>query len=1136
MKFTPEQQAALDLHVHCAVHANAGSGKTSVVTHRYVKILVETTTPLDQIIAITFTRAAAAEMRERIHRLLIDAERSPNVRSQFNASLKDEELCRQLRQWSSTISSARISTFHSFCAGLVRQYSEELELDSDIRDLDASEAASLVDDAVRRAITAHLAPNAPYADELMSVFDDVPIDTVRKIVAHATRDSSFAEVLTSSTYDRPRHRRRERVQSLTRVIARDTIALFADILSPLSDIPSIALLLDAAQKLALRCADPNDECVTSDVLKLYESAFTKDHGLRAAVIPKELRATIEYAPVVPLELKSHLTVLSAIWDDVREQRFDDIITRIHGVVQTSREHYRSTKRERNVIDFDDMIHLTLELLNDDSIVQALRKSIRYIMVDEFQDTDPLQYEVLSRIAPALRGEDAPTPNVYIVGDDKQSIYGFRDADVRLFRRATYALQCANAHRGSDTGYRPLVTSFRMHERLAHSVNAICSSMFGAVATPSITDTTSFDVGYQPLRSVPSSVTSDHVGTCTVVLASDDESQAVANLVGNILSGRVRRDIHEFSGGAESWTVRAPQPSDIAVLVQNNAQIVAIGEALARLRIPADLSGGTSYFSRPEINDIRALLTACISPSDNLAVAALCRSPLLRCVDADLATAALVGRRSSLRDGIAQCAADGSASESLLRAHAMLTRWEELSIRKNPIELIQHALDESQWYATLEQEDRRDQILANVEKAFEMVRSAVDGTGGTLYDAVTALTPNTDDRERDGFVPTNVDAVRVMTIHASKGLEFGIVIVAGLSSSSNSDTYLSTEPLGVTFSLSTSSIDPIELSGIAKLAPLASHVLAKNIQTMREMAETRRRLYVALTRAKAHLHILMSSDEITGDLPGMGGVLGRALVSARSHVGVEPDVTAAPFEHPVRDRNELILLDHIPAQLPSIVAPTQFLEVHHWAEGDRPSQDGAMATGAAFGIALHDTLAAVLPDVLDVDHDQRLRLIARSLALHQLDRASATEAALEIAALLETTLVAAHTDLLRKARREVHLVGALDDVVLQGIIDCRLMHPDGTISVWDWKTNSVRDEADLDERARQYHRQMQSYAWLCFRAYPDCTQVTTRLVFTKAIVRGLASYDRSRQWHRSQMPEIEQDIRSALSELLTRSNS
>lgn len=1135
--FTPEQQAALDLHIHCAVHANAGSGKTSVVTYRFVKILVETGVPLDQIIAITFTRAAAAEMRERVHRLLNDALHSPEIRASFASSLSDDELCRKLRQWAIAISSARISTFHSFCAGLVRQYAEELELDAELGDIEGAEAAALIDDAVRRTIAEHLTVSSSSHHAVTSMFDDVSVDVVRAILTRATADTTFAEVLGASADASALNERSTVVNALQLQVAMQALRLISEILAPIRDLPKIRPLADLAQVLATQCCDPGSAGVAGRIAELYDKLFTGKHILRDALIPKGEPSDPSIRSIAPRELTESVSVLKTPWNAIQEQRLQSILETLQLMATSAREHYRQAKRERNVIDFDDMIQLTLDLLKDATVTAAVRASVRYIMVDEFQDTDPLQYGVLSRLAPALLGEDAPVPNVCIVGDDKQSIYGFRNADVRLFRRATYALQRANRHRGDDTGYRPLTTSFRMHESIAQRVNAICSAMFGEVDPPPITDTTSFDVAYQPLRSVPCNVELEHVGICSVLTDDDehgnDDISPIADLVVNILHGRIRRDIAVFDKATHTWSTRPPTPSDIAVLVQNNKQVLAVGEALSLLRVPADVHGGGSFFQRPEIADIRALLRVCIDPSDDLALATLCRSPLLRCTDSELATAALLGRRTSMRDGLAQCVADGQASSNLVRAHTLITDWDLAGIRMSPTDLIQHALDTSDWYAMLELDDRREQIIANVEKAFEIIRSAVDATGGTLYDALAALSPLNGDRERDGVVLSQTDAVRVMTIHVSKGLEFGIVIIGGLSAGTRRSTYITSDDIGVTFPIATSEIDPESPGTLTDLPPLASYAVASFADARREQAEYRRRLYVALTRASSHVVIVRGSGKKKAT-KGMASVLESALSAAEQYIRIDQHQPSAPYEGSGTDRETCVLLDHLAAPLPDLVAPSQFVQHNRWIDDDARRVERETA-GAAYGVAVHDVLATVLPSALDADESERIGMIARALAVHQLDRERAAEAVMEIVALFDTPLVKNHTDLLRRSRREVRLVGALDDTVLQGILDCRLSHADGTISVWDWKTNAVQRMSDLDDLARLYLPQMRIYAWLCFRAYPECASVTTRLVFTKAVVRGIEEYDRSIQWRRAQLSEMEADVRSSLADLLARSN-
>ena len=198
MNFHDEQLSALDLHVHCAVRANAGSGKTSVLTYRFLKILIETSTQMDQIVAITFTRASAAEMRERVHSRLVSLLQNAEERLFFTTSLTDEQLCVRIRSWINEIGQSRISTFHSFCSSIIRQYADELELDPDVRDLEDAEAAALAAEAVDDAMREALARESPLRDATLALFDDVSISSATRIITRIARTRQFGVELGSS--------------------------------------------------------------------------------------------------------------------------------------------------------------------------------------------------------------------------------------------------------------------------------------------------------------------------------------------------------------------------------------------------------------------------------------------------------------------------------------------------------------------------------------------------------------------------------------------------------------------------------------------------------------------------------------------------------------------------------------------------------------------------------------------------------------------------------------------------------------------------------------------------------------------------------------------------------------------------
>jgi ATP-dependent helicase/nuclease subunit A len=716
--------------------------------------------------------------------------------------------------------------------------------------------------------------------------------------------------------------------------------------------------------------------------------------------------------------------------------------------------------------------------------------------------------------------------VFIVGDDKQSIYGFRDADVRLFRRATTDIREANLRTSPDDGFRPLSRSFRMHQDLCASINAMCRRIFVPADASTTLDATSFEVPYVDLVAGIEAPTSDHLGTCARIDVQNDEFNEVARTIVGILRGHHRFDVAVWDRGTGTWSVRAPHPGDFAVLVRKNDDVRNMASALRLCGVPFHVHGGRAFFSRPEVADIRALLRTCVDASDDLAAATVLRSPVLRCTDAEIAACAIAGRRSSLRDGLDVLVREGRASASLIAAHEHFTAWSE-SILAMPLPtFIRTALDTTRWHEAIAGDDRRDQILANVEKVLDIVRSTIDGTGAGIADVIDALTPPESDREREGAVEVDGDAVQVMTIHASKGLEFNIVILAGLNGGASPSSVVRSEAFGLTASLADKEVRPENLLTPVKLTPSLIHKANTIINDRRSVAETRRMLYVALTRAKMHV-LCALPDPDAERLPKRSDVTRRmeeamdALPASRLR-RIRP---LADVERYVPVRSEPMMLNltaSVTVPAPDLIAPSALMRLTA-DHDDGDMSDGGSASGMVFGTAVHDALAAVIRTAQTMSVEELTETIVRTLARHDIDRSAAREAVDEILAVLDLDLVKAEASTLPFARVETRLAGALDDLVLHGIMDVRLQRADGTIDVWDWKTNNVRSSDDVDSLATVYAIQMCVYAWLCLRAYPDAPAVHTRLVFTKAARRGLAVVDQVRTWHRSDMAVMERQI-------------
>ncbi|MBK6420556.1 MAG: UvrD-helicase domain-containing protein [Ignavibacteria bacterium] len=1125
MRFHQEQLDALDLTVHCAVHANAGSGKTSVLTHRFLKILAETQTPMDKVVAITFTRAAAAEMKERIHRRLVDLLRSPEARAEFAHSGSDEIFVKNIRSWINECGRSRISTFHSFCSSIIRQYADELNIDADVRDIEEQEASMLAAKAVDMAMANALDPQSPLHDETLAVFDDVSISAATDLVMRMARSRTFCALLNERTAEDETawlHRQHQAVLSVMKGLAIDMLREVIEGVADYSHIVPFDSLDEQIRSAIDEAKNADNQRAVDIAVSTMSSWFTQTGTILAPKAKLDASGAAKEFVLPKQTYTAYVTLKKISWDDDRELRLLRLLRILATIGQMASEKYTQLKRDRNGIDFDDMIGLAIELLEKDEVAQAIRSGISYLMVDEFQDTDPEQFRLLSLLVPALAGRDIAGPNIFIVGDDKQSIYGFRDADVRLFRRATQAIRHANLKHGQDDGYRPLSRSYRMHQDLCSMVNTMCVRIFGSVEAPSPEDLLSYDVAYAELVAGITAPTSSALGTCSVVIDEHDELDAVARTIVQILNGSIERNIATFDRDSGEWLVRPPQPGDIAVLLPKNELVQGMADKLRSYNVPFQMHGGRAFFTRPEVSDIRALLTTCVDPSNDLAVATLMRSPYLRCTDAEITAAALTGRRSSLRDGLAQYVARGSASPALVDADRLLETWGTRILTMQIPEFVRSAQDDVRWHETIAKDDRRDQILANVEKTIDIIRSTIDGTGAGIHDAIEALVPPDVDREKEGELVAESDAVQLMTIHAAKGLEYGIVVLAGLNSGGGTSQTILTDQLGFTFDLPAQAAKIETPSELEKMPDVLTHDMNKVLDKMRSEAESRRRLYVALTRAKMHIVISFPMSDPIEKGKALAKMLATALYAPGAKIPyqiITPDEEVERYTDGRSARTEYVVVDHIPAPPPTLISPSAMMRSQ---TSDEPYQDadGSSSGGMIYGTAIHDALSGVITKFTGMSDEALTSEIVRALSMHDLDRTVALDAVTEILALLESSLLTSNTHHLSTARLETRLVGALNQIVFQGVMDVRFHPNDTTIEIWDWKTNNVASSDHLESVAAEYQIQMCTYAWLCLRSYPECSTVRTRLVFTKAASKGLHQIDHVQEWKREDMEEME----------------
>gem|GEM_PF-479052 len=1176
---TPQQQRALALDHHIVVHANAGAGKTRVLVQRYIDIVLSGKVDrIEQIVATTFTIKAAAEMRSRIRAKMLELS---------NTDL-DLATAARLVEFADNISSARITTLHSFCASLLRKYAFASHVDVDAQELNERRSLQWRSEAMRATVRAWLQGDDPERRErLLTLLDELDV-----MVAEET----FLDLMSANE-------RRERLESLMHGNDIEVVdAWFVHIHRAAKQLALRLLGKALAELVRLRneCGARTDSHITSIEQAVNALLDADGPSIMSAVKDAAgylsklyIKAGTPHKRNKPFDRCEEMAPLnSGEWVSLQEFASGDVnadVTRQLALVRTtldivteSTALYKATKKERNAIDFDDMMELTRAMLRRLDISADVQRGIRFLMVDEFQDTSPVQYDIIRLLVPDLySASTSSSVNLFIVGDAKQSIYGFRSADVRLFLQATREIINANHRNGigrgiesenaihevaeesEDSGYVVLSDSYRMSSNLFPVLNGICEPVFAAGSA---------DIVYRSLTGGRKGAAAQLTGTCTVLRTDvgaeyeDDEENTIAldKEMRHVVQG-IARMLHNTDvlvGDDDDLEVtRMAGPGDVAILVRTSKGVMAAGAALRNAGIPYQTHSGRAFFSRPEVADIRNLLLWCTDTDDDLAFSALVRSPLVLLHDAEIVCIAATPTNGSLWQRLKT----SHENTDLLRAYSLLQQWTLAVHVLAPTEFIRRVLAESNWYSTLANDPRRSQILLNVEKVIELILAEQDTSNASLRDIVMTLSPPAKDLEGDRKFSADPNAVQVMTLHAAKGLEFPIVVLANIASRAPAANVAWSDAIGITFTAPKKIITFDDPSG--STAP--TDVLHKTNRLIGEGAareEDRRLLYVGLTRAKDHLLISMpyahkkaSSEGVVEErqTAGLAALIQTAIADVPCTVVEFEDVptqyVSSVVSGPVIDVSaplaqsswlEIItatdlLTSSAGAASSSIAAQgdgrdaTDVGSAAFNGEPDVAASEGIHADhGPAYGTLMHDILQVVVR-IGDVDATERARIIDNVLATRLAVSNAHALARTEIAAVMDSAFVQQHLSHLMKADVESTLLASLDSTVLQGMMDVRFETDSTTMEVWDWKTNVIRNIEEIAALAIAYRPQAQAYAWLCLQAYPHIHTVRTRLLFTKAVGLFSESWVVSDEWTREMSSEIEASIISSVHAVIAR---
>lgn len=877
IELSEEQRCAVFAPGSVIVRAGAGSGKTEVLAQRFAALVsgdvpgMPALAPVE-IAAITFTEKAALDMRSRIAQVL----------GERLAKAEDAGMRHHLLRARRTLALARISTIHGFCARLLREHALEADLVPGFRVLDEDESDVFLERAVKRLIVEAVRGRDPGALGLVSALGlhgagraDGAVEVVMGLIGELGRRGLKPDWLVEATRETARRLRAQ--AEATRNLATRAAAFIEELLD-----------VEAAPKLdELRAAWPryrelllglnadSKPDVLGDLRALTE-LFPDAKGKVVGDIVRRLRAL-----VVAGGLGRGVGLEGELIDAYGAGRAAGPMGEAAGFVAAAAAELDRLKLWENVLTFDDMAVRALGVLRDAPAVLArYRSELSVLMVDEYQDTDPVQHELVEllsgRAAPG--GPPAPAPDLFIVADEKQSIYRFRGADVTAFARAQKLGLTRVSLRDNHRSIPPLL----------EFVNALAQSAMRSELSPAPEYWVEWspDHHLKPVRKAPSGPAVEVMVSARDGAPSGARAAELREIEARFLARRIS-ELIEAGTSVEDPKQGGPRPArfgDVAILMRALTDVATYERALERARVPFYTVKGRGFYACPEVSDLIALLAALDSPPDPIALAAALRSPLFGLSDQCLLEIALRAwnEEGAYGPDLAGIffgdAADlnrlGSGRDEAVRARDVLRELRTMVDRAPLAEILERALELTCFEPVMLAQSRGRERVANVRKLVEVARRLESRRSLAGFSDFVAhlrrLSNGLGAQEAKAqILGEGENVVRLMTIHQAKGLEFPVVIVADMARREPGDsrTVLLSPGDGLLMSATV---------GAGYRLPNPALNEYRKARAEEERAEAARLLYVAVTRARDRLILSEGADPRAG----WAGQLRKALGAER----------------------------------------------------------------------------------------------------------------------------------------------------------------------------------------------------------------------------------------------------------------
>ncbi len=801
------------------------------MSRRYLEIILNENISLRNIAAITFTEKAASELFKKIASLIDEKIKETD----------DEQIRRKLERYRRQLISANISTIHSFCIDILREYPVEANIDANFTPIDEQLSNELIELSVEELIKQSFnSPEEEPIKYLIRIFSSknafakelIKLIKYRKKVIGISNSfyskseneiSDFFRITFHDYVDKILHLNLEQlitsVESINDAVLQNKAE--NEIAANTKKILNQIKKEKKNENLLLQLKEIKDLILTKN-LTVASRGYLNDKNSR-----EELSEQISFTEKYFNDFKKILEIEDNPNIEIELAKFGKTMIRFF---EKGLENYNSKKSDSGYLDFEDILLLTQEILKKESVRENLSQKFKYIMVDEYQDTNEIQYEIFLPILDYLK-----SGNLFVVGDEKQSIYMFRDADLEVFTKTRNEIELAS---GKER-LLSLPDSFRMAPALCLFTNYLFKNLF---ASP---NNIFNEVEHADLICARND---DIKGKIEILIPEEDETGKNKISDADFISRRILKLVNEDKTEEEvNWR-------DIAILCRKRKSFSELETSFVQHKIPFVIVGGKGFYQRQTIYDIYNYFSFLLDQENSTALVGILRSPFFSISDSEIFEISIIEEKSFWQKFVEYSKQKDRHSDVV----KILSENINLANSQDVNSLLRKIINETPYLSVIASRSNSAQELANVDKLIKITTSFTQQDFKTLYDYVYYLKDSIEQTEDESqaSVTDESNSVKIMTLHQAKGLEFPAVFLFHCEESTQRD---SVKSKAITVDKDFGLLTKVPLNNNYfsdyQAAPIVS--IHDFISEKKNLAEIKRLFYVGVTRAKNHLFLCAS---------------------------------------------------------------------------------------------------------------------------------------------------------------------------------------------------------------------------------------------------------------------------------------